>query len=178
MKMTYNLEDGDIIFVRPNTASTWYLWLFQRLIRFIDNCYYNHTQVYIQGYLYQANKKIERVSPLLNIGEQIQVWRLITPLSKEESNVILEIAKNDIGKSYDYMSALFYQLLYILTNRRIWLGRKGIKAENTYYCTEYVSHLYFKLFGFFPQHYKLAPNQLQKQMPFYFKVVFEGVLNR
>jgi hypothetical protein len=167
-------RDGDLVLVRVKKFSTWYRWLFAQLIRLVDGCHYHHAQRVFSGCLIEADTKL-RISPIdKNAGDQILVLRLKSTLSYKElieANVLIDKWK---GEDYDYWGAMFFQLLYILSGRRIWLGSTGSKADRKFYCTEFCASLDYHLRGYFPDHYKISPSILHQKASLYYEVVYEG----
>lgn len=167
-------EDGDIVLVKVNEFTSWYRWLFAQLIRFIDGVYYHHAQIFVGGYLWEANDKVVPQMVDYNRGDEVIVLRLIRELTPEESEQLHRFTEIQKGRSYDYWGAMLHQLIYILLFRRVWLGRKSRRADERPYCTEFVSSLMNQVRGYFPDHYKIGPSGLLKRAPLYYYVVFEG----
>lgn len=168
------LQDGDIILEKVNDFGAWYRWVLAKGIQVADGVYYHHALTYSDGLLYEANTEVEVSNVERLKGSEVLILRLKTPFSEEEkSKYNLELYKS-IGKKYDYTGTLLFQLLYILTFRRIWLGRTGKKARRRYYCTELVADAINKVRGYFPQPWKVGPSTILKLGPLYYDVVFEG----
>lgn len=170
----FKFQDGDIVLVHVNKFSTWYRWLFAKLICFIDGVYYHHAQIYFKGYLYEADTKVRQILDSHNEGDEVMVLRLNEPLNFKEGLSLTIQINNSLNKDYDYWGALFHQLVYILFFRRIWIGRTGNEADRKLYCSEFVTSLMYHIRGYFPEHYKISPSRLEQLAPFYYTVVFEG----
>src|SRR5690606_19273196 len=115
--------------------------------------------------------------PLVRLrNSEILVLRLKKPFTDNEKYHFSVKLFKSLGKKYDYTGTLLFQLLYILTFKRIWLGRTGKKAERRYYCTELVADAINKVRGYFPTPWKVSPSEIIKLGPLYYDVVFEGKL--
>lgn len=168
------LQDGDIILEKVNDFGAWYRWVLAKGIQIADGVYYHHALTYSAGHLYEANEKVEVSGKERLKGSEVLILRLKKPLSIEEQLKFNSELFRSVGKKYDYTGTLLFQLLYILTFRRIWLGRTGKKARRRYYCTELVADAINKVRGYFPQPWKVGPSTIIKLGPLYYDVVFEG----
>lgn len=169
-----NFQDGDIVLEKVNKFGAWYRWVLAKGIQFFDGIYYHHALTYSGGYLYEAAERVI-VSDLDRLkGSEILVLRLKTPFTEKEKLEFEKELFKSLGKKYDYTGTLFFQLLYILTFRRIWLGRTGKKARRRYYCTELVADVINKVRGYFPEPWKTSPSVIMKLSPFYYDVIYEG----
>ena len=167
----FKYQDGDILLLRVNNFRTWYRRLFAALICFFDGVYYHHAQIYFGCFVYEADTEVTSKTILFNKGDEIMVFRPIIPLTQDEVNHLGYLLKLEYGRKYDYVGAIFHQLIYILTLRKIWIGKRGNSASKKPYCTELIAGIYKELRGYFPQPYLTSPSVLQKQAPNYFKVV-------
>lgn len=170
-----NLQNGDIVLVKVNHFSTWYRWLFAKLICFFDGVYYHHAQIFYEGFLWEANTEVIAKQTFENNGDELLILRLKTPLTTAEEREFHRLLNIMSGKKYDYWGAMLHQLIFILTFRRIWIGRNGTRADKKPYCTELVTSIMHQLRGYFPEHYKIGPSKLIQQAPLYYEVVKEGV---
>lgn len=168
------LQDGDIILEKVNDFGAWYRWVLAKGIQLVDGVYYHHALTYSGGLLYEANETVEIGAKDRLVGSEVLILRLKTPFSVEEEIKFNKELFKSWGKKYDYTGTLLFQLLYILTFRRIWLGRTGKKARRRYYCTELVADAINKVRGYFPQPWKVGPSTILKLGPLYYDVVFEG----
>lgn len=170
-QIEFKYQDGDILLLHVNKFSTWYRKLFATLICFCDGVYYHHAQIYFNGLIYEADTEVRSKTILFNKGDEVMVIRPTIPLTIDEINHLGYLLKLEYGRKYDYMGALLHQLIYILTFRRIWIGKTGKSADRKPYCTELVAGIYRELRGYFPKPYLTSPFVLQQQAPNYFKVV-------
>lgn len=169
-------ETGDIILIKVNNFTTWYRWLLGKLIQFFDGVYYHHAAAIADGLLYEADTEVIRQDPNFRLaGDEIIVFRLKQPLSDSERYIYESLAKQCVGRRYDYWGALFHQLVYILTFRRIWIGKTRRAAVRHPYCTELAVHMIHHIRGYFSQPWKTGPSALLKQAPMYYDVVYQGV---
>lgn len=168
------LEDGDIILVKVNHFSKWYRKLFAMLVRFFDGVYYHHSQIHYQGFLWEANTEVVAQLPDYNRGDEVLILRLKKPLTEAEAIRFNELLEKLSGRRYDYWGAMFHQLIYILSFRRIWIGKRGKDADRKPYCTELVTSIMYEIRGYFPEHYKTGPSKLLERAPLYYDLVFEG----
>lgn len=167
-------EDGDIILEKVNSFGAWYRWVLAKGIQFFDGIYYHHALTFSGGYLYEAKERVV-VSEIERLkGSEILVLRLQDPLTTKEKVEFEKELFKALGKKYDYTGTLFFQLIYILTFRRIWLGRTGDKARKRYYCTELVADVINKVRGYFPTPWKTSPSEMIKLAPLYYDIEFEG----
>lgn len=167
-------ETGDIVLVKVNDFSTWYRWLLAKFIQFFDGVYYHHAGTIVNGLLYEADKKVIKRIPRHLVGDEIIVFRLKVPLSDPEKIYYEKLAEDTLGRSYDYWGTMFHQLIYILTLRRIWIGKTKKSARKKPYCTELAVHMINQIRGYFPQPWKTGPSALISEAPRYYNVVFEG----
>lgn len=171
--MKPELQDGDVILVHANSFSTWYRWLFSHLIRLFDGCYYNHAQIYFDGKVYEADLKVREIDFEHNTGDNVMVLRPNKELSAEEKKNIIAFLQKEMGKPYGFGSVIFFQTLYILTFRRIWLGKKSATDDHPY-CTSLVTRCYNRVRGYFPEYYLTSPSVMKGEAPLYFYTTFEG----
>ena len=169
------LQDGDIILVKVNSFSTWYRQAFAKLIQFFDGVYYHHAQIVFGGYLWEANERVESHHFAKNAGDEVLILRLKQPLTEIERALVRNEIMKSNGKQYDYWGAMLHQLIYILLFRRVWIGRRGRRADHKPYCTELVTSIMHQVRGYFPEHYKVGPSKLITQAPLYYEVIYEGV---
>lgn len=168
-------QDGDIVLEKVNDFGAWYRWVLAKGIQFFDGVYYHHALTVWNDRFYEATKEISSSNTFNRLkGSEVLVLRLKEPLTDKEKQLFKDEIIKSIGKKYDYTGTLFFQLLYILTFRKIWLGRTGNKAERRFYCTEFVADVINEVRGYFPQPWKLGPSGLLKLAPLYYDVVFEG----
>lgn len=167
-------KEGDIILEKVNKFGAWYRWILAKGIQFFDGIYYHHALTFSNDYLYEAAETV-RVSELDRLkGSEILVLRLKVPLKDNEKLLFEKELFKSLHKKYDYTSTLFFQLLYILTFKRVWLGRTNKKARRRYYCTELVADVINKVRGYFPTPWKTSPSEILKLAPLYYDVVYEG----
>lgn len=170
-------EDGDIILEKVTNFRAWYRWILAKGIQLADGVYYHHALTVSGGMVYEANEKVEVSEPLVRLrNSEILVLRLKKPFTDNEKYHFSVKLFKSLGRKYDYTGTLLFQLLYILTFKRIWLGRTGKKAERRYYCTELVADAINKVRGYFPTPWKVSPSEIIKLGPLYYDVVFEGKL--
>lgn len=168
------LKDGDVILCHANNFSTWYRWLFSHLIRWIDGVYYNHAQIIYNGKIYEADLKVRITDVIENKGDNVLILRPKRDLSANELSLLRDFLEKETGKPYGFAAVIFWQTLYILSGRRIWLGHDGAQADDKPYCTEFVTRAYNKMRGYYPTYYKTAPSGMINDAALYFDVVFEG----
>lgn len=164
-------QDGDILLLHVNHFSTWYRKLFAKMICFFDGVYYHHAQIYYNGLIYEADTTVKAKTTKFNEGDEVMILRPITPLTENEKRQLESLLDAELGRKYDYWGAIFHQFVYIITFRKIWIGKVGNSANKKPYCTELVAGIYRMLRGYFPQPYLTSPYVLQKQVPNYFKVI-------
>ncbi len=170
-----DFKNGDILLCRYSKYSTWYRWLFAHGIMLVDGTYYTHAQFYLNNELIEADIKLKTVSVDKNEGAEILVLRPkqgLTPIELQKANNLIN---QWLGKKYDYFGAIFSQLFYNLTFRKIWLGKTGHNTDRTFYCTEFVTSLMWHLRGYFPDHAKISPYILHQKASLYYEVVYEGI---
>lgn len=169
-------ETGDIILVKVNKFSTWYRWLLAKLIQVFDGVYYHHAGTIVSGLLLEADTRVIRSSPAARLsGDEIIVFRLKRPLDGDERYLFERLAEEALERKYDYWGTLFHQLLYILSLRRVWIGKTGPSARRKQYCTELVVDMIHRVRGYFPRPWLTSPRALIEQAPRYYDVVYEGL---
>lgn len=168
-------ETGDIILIKVNNFTTWYRWLLAKLIQFFDGVYYHHAGTIADGLLYEADTRVIRRDPASRLaGDEIIVFRLKQPLADSERYLYEHLAQQSMGKRYDYSGVFLHQLVYVLTFRRIWIGKTRRSHFKYPYCTELSVHMINQIRGYFAQPWKIGPNTLIQQATMYYDVVFEG----
>ena len=60
-------------------------------------------------------------------------------------------------RKYDFASLLFFQVIYRLTFRKLWLGRKGDKADDKLYCSEFYGYVWKEKY---PDWYTLSTSDI------------------
>jgi hypothetical protein len=169
------LETGDIILVRFNKFSTWYRWLFAQLIKLFDRSYYHHAVACINGEIHEADTVV-RVRELSHYdGCKVLVLKLKTPLTYREKISYELIARNMIGRKYDYTSAIFFQLIYRITGA--WIGPTGKASERRPFCSEHVLTFPYLVRGYCPDKYKWSPGDIARKGWAYYDLKYEGIFD-
>lgn len=168
------MRDGDIILIKKNNFKNWYEKILAKGIQVFDGVYYHHAQMWFNG-IWEANRRIE-CNPISTLtGHNIIVLRPnIELLSSEKDHIQFLLLKYQ-GQKYDYWGTLFHQVIYILSLRRLWIGRTGRKAKKKMYCTEFVTSVMNDVRGYFPEQHKIGPHKLLQMAPLYYHVAYEGV---
>lgn len=175
--MSAEFRDGDILLVKVNHFRTWYRWLLAKLIQLFDRNYYHHCVLYVAGVFHEADASGVIIrSRSWYSGDEICLLRPIHSLSPSDLPHYISLANAQLGKPYDYWGTLLFQLIYRLTFRFIWLGKRGNNANKKLYCSEHCITPYHELRGWFPKPWKISPGDLRRSSG-YFQVVFEGRLN-
>lgn len=76
-----------------------------------------------------------------------------------------------ISKPYDFAALLWHQLVFTLTGRSKWVGRKHT-AEERLYCSEVAAYVYHEMFDLFPNWFKTNPAMIRED-----EVNFEPIKN-
>lgn len=168
------LANGDIILIKKNKFNTWYERVLAKAIQLFDGCYYHHAQMYFDDKIWEANKTIEANEVSTLKGHEIIVLRPNRYLDYSEEINIRRQLDSYLGQKYDYAGTMLHQLLYILSLRRVWIGRTGKKARKRMYCTEFVTTIMHDTRGYFPEKHKIGPYKLLILGPLYYHAVFEG----
>lgn len=140
------LKSGDRIFVR--TKFVWYkpLTIISAIIRAVAGVKYNHVEIvvrnwdipFVNGAIFNGIISRQAIDELS--GKQIRVVRRKEPIVERDFCVR---ANSRIGTTkYDFAGLLFHQLVYQLTNMRLWIGRSEEKADNRMACYEYAAWCY------------------------------------
>lgn len=170
-----NFQTADIVMIKVNDFTAWYRRVLAKLIQFFDGVYYHHGGHVSNGRLYEADIRVIQSDPDERLaGDNIIVLRLRKPLTETERYLYEQISREAVGRKYDFWGTLFHQLVYILTFRRIWIGKTGHAAQKKPYCTELAVEAIHEIRGYFPQPWKLGPSGLLKTAALYYDVVFEG----
>lgn len=171
-------QTGDIILIKVNHFSAWYRFALGKAIQFVEG-FYHHGGHIARGKIYEADTKVIRSNPEERLaGDNIIVLRLRKPLTEWERTLYEQISDEALGRKYDFWGTLFHQLIYVLTFRKIWIGKTGKAARKRPYCTELAVEAIHQIRGYFQQPWKLGPSGLLKLAPLYYDVVFEGVYHR
>jgi hypothetical protein len=169
-------ETGDIVLIKVNNFSTWYRRLLGKLIQFFEGVYHHHAGTIADGLIYEADTRVIRRDPGSRLaGDEIIVFRLKEPLEEREKYLYEKLAQQTLNRKYDYWGTLLHHLIYILTFRRLWIGKTGESAMMRPYCTELSVHMIHKIRGYFAQPWKTGPKALLQQAPMYYDVVFQGL---
>jgi hypothetical protein len=161
----YNVKVGDIV-LYSGTG------LLPRLIQLFQKNKYNHAGLVVEawGKLFILEAAAEGV--VLNTIEDsfkgskqivmrptfITAPTIDVESSKEFSKFAIELTE---GRKYDYAALLWHQLIFKLTGRRRWVGRKFTAGEKLY-CSELCAYVYNQLYDLFPVWYKTSPAMLQE----------------
>lgn len=170
------MQDCDIILFKVNhwNGLPWYRKVLAKAIQLIDRNYYHHAGVFIEGKIHEAEAKGVVESDLdKHIDHQVCILKPIKSLTEAERRRMTFVYKQLIGKKYDYMGTLLFQLIYRLTQQRLWIGTTHNSATRKLYCSEHVVLGYSKVLGFFPQPWKVSPGDIRRSSG-YFYVHFEG----
>jgi hypothetical protein len=136
------------------------------LIRFFTGGYYNHSFI-VGDVIYDPDyPRCVTVFKQWAIGKEVEVWS-----PKEEHDLDFNTI---LYKPYNLVDTLFYQFIYHLTFRRVWLGRRKGKARRSIYCSEGVCLPYGDLFPF---SFRMDTEQLRTELPHHFDCIFVGKLN-
>lgn len=175
------LKVGDVILVhtyfKPFQPVSWLAWF----IRFFQRNYWNHAAIIDitdngSVLIVQALAKGIEASFFKDhiIGKEIQILRLNSDYS--DNPLFIESVRNriikGIGVKYDYAGCLIFQLFHqigemINPDSNLWLGKKGSKAANRFYCSEFVAWCLD-----LPNWWLLAPDDLNRSHEF--KEIFLG----
>lgn len=144
------------------------------LIRLFTGGYYNHSYVVGSKYILDPDypKCVAREKQWAQ-GHEVEVWVQKDKKSITSLAVILEAMD---GIPYSLLDVLFFQLIYQLTGRRLWLGPKFGNARRKIICSEGVCLPFYYQYGWFPDCWKYDPEQLRKELPRHFECIFVGKL--
>jgi hypothetical protein len=169
-----DLRSGDIILVKANKFRTWYRKAFSKLIQLFEGVYYHHAIVVVGDEILEADTKVISISLDKYKGDEILHLRLKKPLTINEEIRYINVMQEMKDAKYDFLSALLFYPLHILSLRRIWLGKTGKSATHKPVCTELGVHGMNKVRGYFPEPWKCGPWYLSTKAPLYYDVIFEG----
>jgi hypothetical protein len=171
------LQTGDIIgFYTPFKVTNLMSYL-SATIRFFTKSRYNHSGIYVEnwgvGFIDEARQKgvnMEIASRRLK-GKYIKVLRLKDKYQKPEKDIATK-ANSVLGYTrYDFFG-LWYQLRFLLSNKKKWSGPKTRKeAMKRMYCHEYSAWVHEEVF---PDWWKVDVKALMSTPKA--KIVFEGKL--
>jgi len=144
------LLTGDILVCRRKT-------LLSKVIRKIAKSGYSHSATYINGYVYGSQirgaQKLKFEDWLQKYDYEFEVYR------NEEVNkeLITKRAESKLGTKYDFLSLLFFQLIYNLTGK--WWGLRREKAIKRLYCFEYTAWIFN-----FDNWWKMSPQDFYNKL--------------
>lgn len=165
------LQTGDVIFVYM--PFVWY-----KPVRYISWCirkvlgtWYNHVALYVE--IWEADHIAESSAggvqnrPLSKWARdyEVEVKRPTTPYLKK--TLAKRLMRYQGYTGYDYISLLFFQLVYQIT--KIWIGKTKGKALKKLYCSEYAALVYEEIF---PEWWLTTPRDI------YTSSEFETVIKR
>lgn len=157
-----DIQEGDIILVHSKKG------FIPKAIRYFTKCHYNHAALVVEGlggklYVLEAVENGFILTKSLDkyIAETPRVREILVKRPyyqtfdkvREFYNRIDQI----IGNKYDFKSLLFSQLIWQVTNKKKWKGKKDIKAAKRIYCSEACAFAYPSLF---PSWWNIAPSDL------------------
>jgi hypothetical protein len=169
------LETGDIILVRVTKFSTWYRWLFAQLIKLFDRSYYHHAVACINGTIHEADKIVTIREASHYDGCRVLILKLRTPLNYREKMNYELIAKNLLGRKYDYWGAIICQLIYRTIG--IWIGPTGHASERRPFCSEHVLTFPYLVRGYCPDKYRWSPGDIARKAWPYYELKYEGIFD-
>ena len=167
------LLTGDIILFKPTS-------LIGKIICYVSKSPYSHASIIVNNWHIPAvNESQPRgiISPPAQLrlqGETILIKRYKNTMFFSEEKFAIH-ANSHLGKRYDFISTLFFQLIFQLTG--IWIGKHSNAAERRLYCSEYVALVYNKTVGIFPEWWKVDPKHLWQDRKLQFITVYEGDFN-
>lgn len=168
------LSTGDIMLVKVNKFSKWYRALFAKGIQLFDRSFYHHAVLFCGGVFHEADTKVVS-RPLSHYsGDHVLILELIKPLSESERNQYVQECIKLLDRKYDYVGAIFFQLLYRLTG--LWFGRTGKLSEKRPFCSEHTLTPINKIRGYFADKYKISPGDIRRLGGAYYHVKFEGTM--
>jgi len=157
----FNPRVGDIGIVSSKS------WI-SRIIKKVTHSIVNHAFLFVGSknnpaeiVVIEAEKKgietnsffTEKYEGGNNSNKQIYILR---------PNFDIDIAKfNTLAHSFNPVKYDFFGLIHqlILQKTGYWIGRK-LKANNRFYCSEYVAYIYNQLYNLFPEWYKMNPKNI------------------
>lgn len=175
--MTINSNTINIVFRRKKA-------LISRLIQLFTGCRYSHCgflvpELVINNYIlfvYESDTKDGKKGGVTKTeyskwceGNEIEV-KVLT-FDYYYSKHIITIAKQQLGKNYDLKGTALDQLIYQVFG--VWKGYTGVKAEDKFYCSEYVEYCINKVLGIFPNWFLGSPAHLYKSK--YLKTIYKGI---
>jgi hypothetical protein len=150
-------KDLDIVFLQSKG-------FIPSIIRKLTKCEYNHVGIihFYEGDLYV----FEAVSKGFIPTSTFEDWKLEKDLKGEKWCVITPKKENNewdrkvrclrikelVGKKYEFISLLFYQLIYQISKK--WIGTKNTKRV---ICSEAVAYVYR---DYFPNYFKADPQDI------------------
>lgn len=154
-----NLQVGDIVLYSGNK-------LLAKLIQFFQRRKWNHAGLVVEfeGKLMILEAIAEGAvlrMPEESFGEsQIMIMRPRFEIEDKDgfSKMAIELV---LGKPYDYAALLWHQLIFKLSGRRKWVGRKHT-AYLKLNCSELVAYCYDMMYGVFPVWYKTSPAMIRE----------------
>lgn len=162
---TTKLKTGDVIFTRM--PFVWYkpVRYISWCIRLILGTWYNHVAIYVE--IWDADHVAESSAGGVQ-NRPLKKWARDYEVEVKRCEYVggkKEIARNIMRyqgyTGYDYISLLFFQLIYQTLG--IWIGKTKDKAIKKLYCSEYVALIFKDLF---PNWWVVTPKDLYKSSHF------------
>ncbi len=156
----YDLRVGDIILFSGKG-------FIARAIQLFQGRRWNHAglivDVWGQLFVLEAVAKgvvLNTIEDSLDLNsDNVMVMRPNFKVAKDFSKVAVELTE---GHKYDYAALLWHQLIFKITGRRRWVGRRHT-AENKLYCSELCAYVYNHLHDLFPIWWKTSPAMLREE---------------
>jgi hypothetical protein len=164
-----NIQVGDIVLYSGTK-------LLPRLIQLFQKRKWNHAGLVVEfeGKLMileaVAEGAVLRLPEESFAGSQIMIMRPRFEIKDLDgfSKMAIELV---LGKPYDYASLLWHQLIFKLSGRRKWVGRRHT-AYMKLNCSELVAYVYDMMYGVFPIWHKTSPAMIREN-----EVDFEPIKN-
>lgn len=134
-------KEGDVILTKIpfvwNKPIRYVSWA----IRVVLNSWFNHIAIYT--YYRGEPCIIEATSGgvrMISLDNFIKDFKIEVRRNQDLKHGCTKKLVKYIGSTgYDYSSLVIYQLIYQITGK--WLGRKGVKASNKFYCSELYAYM-------------------------------------
>ena len=177
-KILLSLETGDtVLFFKPFVwykIRTYLSWI----IRTVAFTKYNHAGVVVSNWYTPFLNEAQGVGIITEpcstrlVGCCVKIIRRIDSNKLSEAGVAIK-ANDKLGNTkYDFMGLvhqLIFNIWYKISDKKIWVGKKGNDASRRMYCYEYAAWVHDDLY---PEWWKIELSEMRYDGRF--KDIFEG----
>lgn len=163
----FYLTTLDVVLVRTKFRVKKPITAISAAIRFMTKSKYNHVGVLVtifnRIFVVEAAEVGIKITPYDKWASDDKYIKIRRATKRFNRKHAAEIVISYVGHvKYDFISTLFYQAIYQISGKKLWIGRRGHKAGKLLYCSEFVAMILNMIFGVFDDWYKIAPDDIDE----------------